>query len=90
MQERVNERMIAVAYMLGNLRVRVWVGCDLDWLPTQDEATANINLQLTLAHRDGVSDPLVLADRISMLDFVNAVEVLKPDGNGALVYPRWP
>lgn len=88
--ERVNERMVTAGYMLGNLRVRVWVACDQSWLPTQEEAQIDLNIVLTIAHRDGISDPIALAERITKLDDVNAVEVLRPDGNGALIYPRWP
>lgn len=89
-RERVNERMVTAGYMLGNLRVRVWIGCDHGWLPTLEDAQTQLNAHLTIAHRDGISDPVALAERIAKLDDVNAVEVLRPDGNGALIYPNWP
>lgn len=89
-RERVNERMVTAGYMLGNLRVRVWIGCDHEWLPTLEDAQTQLNAHLTIAHRDGISDPVALAERIAKLDDVNAVEVLRPDGNGALIYPSWP
>ena len=89
-RERVNERMVTASYMLGNLRVRVWIGCDHGWLPTLEDAQTQLNAHLTIAHRDGISDPVALAERIAKLDDVNAVEVLRPDGNGALIYPSWP
>lgn len=88
--ERANERMVSASYMLGNLRVRVWVGCNLDWLPTLEEAQTALDTHLTIAHRDGISDPIALAERISKLEDVNSVEVLRPDGNGALIYIKWP
>lgn len=88
--ERSNERMVSASYMLGNLRVRVWVGCNLDWLPTLEEAQTALDTHLTIAHRDGISDPIALAERISKLEDVNSVEVLRPDGNGALIYIKWP
>ena len=89
-RERVNERMVTAGYMLGNLRVRVWIGCGTDWMPTLEDAQLQLNAELTIAHRDGISDPVALAERIAKLDDVNAVEVLRPDGNGALIYPSWP
>jgi hypothetical protein len=89
-RERVNERMVSTSYMLGNLRVRAWIACDHEWLPTLEDAQTQINAKLTFAHRDGISDPIALAEYISQLDNVNAVEVLRPDGNGAIIYPHWP
>ena len=86
---RINERMIAIDELYP-LKVRVWIACDCDFLPTHDEARDSLKPTVLKAIRDGVTDPRAMAERIAECDLVNAVEVLRPDGNGVLIYPNWP
>ncbi len=96
---RVNERMVAIDE-LHPLRVRVWIACDCDFLPTEDEARETLKPVILKAMRDCVTDPRAVAERIAEYDrrvsrglsgpFVNAVEVVRPDGSGVLIYPDWP
>lgn len=70
--------------------VRVWVSCDERWQPSEDEARSVLNSAALEARFLQAQDPKEIAEHLSGISFVAAVEVLRADGCGILIYPDWP
>lgn len=89
----VRERMIATTY--NNLKIRMWVDVTLtpqgQWCPSLDACMQVLDEQLFEAEKRLISTPELLAEWLAVnVAHCNAVEVLRPNGSGALVYPDWP
>jgi hypothetical protein len=89
----VRERMLTTTY--NNLKIRMWVGVTLSpqgqWLPSWDACMSQLDVQLFEAEKRLISTPELLAEWLAgNVPHCNAVEVLRPNGSGALVYPDWP
>lgn len=79
---RIVESMTRIA--VGSYVIRVW--------RNEDELRSSYdNQDLIKFCGDNSAMPIHdLAQAVSLLESVNAVEVLTGDGNGVLIYPNWP
>lgn len=89
---KIFERMYYIKSK-SNFDVRVWIRCDSNWNALCSSSSMSIENAIAILEEvvlGGSSEASVLADEVSQVDFVNAVEVLLPNKSGYLVYPSWP
>lgn len=85
---RVYERIEQMIYL--NFRIRMW--CRVESLGFEERYVCRHQLRAALTAIAGAEIVVIeeIAERLSELDFCNAIEVIAPNGNGVIIYPSWP